>query len=122
MAAIYTGTSFAVCLLEILVHANRRRPPSAARCVEATVPADVSREVFDAAAHPGWDDPHDVGVGQAFGREWIASGRSALLVVPSVVTAGQDINVVVNPAHPDAARIVAGTERAVRLDPRVFGT
>jgi RES domain-containing protein len=59
LPAIYTGTSFAVCLLAVLVHANRRAPPSAARVVEATVPDEVSREAFDPAAHPGWDDPHD---------------------------------------------------------------
>jgi RES domain-containing protein len=121
LAAIYTGASFAVCLVEILVHANRKTPPSAARYVEATVPDDVSWEVFDPAAHPGWDDLRDVSVAQAFGRVWIAEKRSALLIVPSVVTAGRDSNVVVNPDHPDANRIVMGPEIPVALDQRLFG-
>ena len=121
LPAIYTGAGFAVCLLEILVHANRRRPPSAARCVEATVPASVSREVFDAAAHPGWDDAMMSPSRSAFGRDWRTARRSALLVVPSVVTARRDSNVVVNPAHPDAARIVVGVETAVGSNPRLFG-
>lgn len=108
MPAIYAGTSFAICLLDVLVHANRKTPPSGARCVEAVVPGDVSREVFDAAAHPGWDDPHDVSVAQEFGRAWIAERRSAVLVVPSVVTGGRDANAVVNPEHPNAGRIVVG--------------
>jgi RES domain-containing protein len=120
-AAIYTGTSFAVTLTELLVHANRRSPPSGARFVEASVPDDVSRETFDSASLPGWDDPHDVSIAQAFGRDWIRSGRSALLVVPSVVTGGRDTNVVVDPAHPDAAHISAGPETPVALDPRFFG-
>jgi RES domain-containing protein len=121
LPAIYTGTSFAVCLIEILVHANRKSPPSAARCVEASVPDEVSREQLDPATLPGWDDPHNVAVAQAYGRAWIASGRSALLLVPSVVTAGRDRNVVVNPNHPDAARIVVGPETPVALDRRLFG-
>ena len=120
-AAIYTGTSFAVALTELLVHANRRSPPSGARFVEASVPDDVSRETFDSASLPGWDDPHDVSIAQAFGRDWIRSGRSALLVVPSVVTGGRDTNVVVDPAHPDAAHISAVPETPVALDPRFFG-
>ena len=120
-AAIYTGTSFAVCLVEILVHANRNTPPSAARFVEAMVPGDVSREVFDPALHPGWDNPRDMSVAQAFGRAWIEQRRTALLFVPSVVTAGRDTNVVVNPQHPDAARIAVGPETPVALDPRLFG-
>ncbi len=121
LPAIYAGTSFAVCLIELLVHANRKSPPSGARFVEAEVPDDVSRERFDPASLPGWDDPHDTSIAQAFGRAWIESRRSALLIVPSVVTAGRDDNVVVNPDHADAVRIVVGPETPVALDPRFFG-
>ena len=121
MPAIYTGTSFAVCLVELLVHANRKTPPSAARYVEAVVPDDVSRETFDPLLHAGWDDPLNVSIAQTFGRTWIKERRSALLIVPSVVTAGRDGNVVVNPDHPDAARIAVGPETPVALDPRLFG-
>lgn len=120
LQAIYTGTSFAVCLLEVLVHANRTAPPSAARYVEAEVAGDVSREIFDPDAHRGWDDPLDPRVAQAFGRAWIEQRRSALLIVPSVVTGGRDTNVVVNPEHPDAARIAVGPEKPVRFAPRLF--
>jgi len=121
LPAIYTGTSFALCLIEVLVHANRKSPPSAARCVEAVAPDEVSSETFDPASYPGWDDLRDLSVAQAFGRDWIESRRSALLVVPSVVTAGRDLNVVVNPDHPDAALISVGPETAVALDRRLFG-
>ena len=119
--AIYTGTSFAVCLVELLVHANRKTPPSNARYVEATIPSDVSREIFDTQRHEGWDDPFDVSLAQAFGRDWLQESRSALLIVPSIVTAGRDTNVVVNPNHADAAKIVVGPETFVSLDPRLFG-
>ena len=121
LPAIYTGLSFAVCLIELFVHANRKSPPSASRCVEAVAPDDVSRETFSAAAHPGWDDLDDLMVAQAFGREWIKGRRSALLIVPSVVTGGRDLNAVVNPEHPDALRISVGAETPVALDPRLFG-
>ena len=121
LPAIYTGTSFAVCLIELLVHANRKSPPSGARFVEADVPDDVSRDRLDPGSLPGWDDPHDISIAQAFGRDWIQSRRSALLIVPSVVTAGRDANVVVNPEHADAARISVGPETPVDLDPRFFG-
>ena len=120
LPAIHTGTGFAVCLIEVLVHANRIAPPSAARYVEAEVPDDVSRETFDPALHSGWDDPLDASVAQTFGRTWIAQRRSAILLVPSVVTGGRDTNVVVNPDHPDAARIAVGPEMPVTLDPRLF--
>lgn len=120
LPAIYCGTSFAICLLEVLVHANRKAPPSAARYVEAEVPDGVSREVFPDFAHPGWDDPYDVSVAQAYGAAWLRERRSALLLVPSVVTR-LDGNAVVNPEHPEAGMISVGAERKVGLDPRVFG-
>lgn len=118
--AIYTGTSFAVCLIEVLVHANRTAPPSAARYVEAVVPDDVLRETFDPALHDGWDDLLDTSITQAFGKTWIEQRRSALLIVPSVVTGGRDMNIVVNPDHSDAARISVGPETPVTLDSRLF--
>ncbi len=121
LRAIYTGTSFAVCLVEILVHANRRTLPTAARYIRAEASDDVSREIFDPLAHVGWNDPFDVSVAQAFGKDWLQERRSALLIVPSVVTAGQDENILVNPDHPDAALIAVSQETPVRLDPRLFG-
>ncbi len=70
---------------------------------------------------PGREALRDPSVAQAFGRSWIEERRSALLLVPSVVTAGRDTNVVVNPDHPDAQRIAVGPETAVALDRRIFG-
>lgn len=81
----------------------------------------MSRETFDPGPNAGWDDPLDTSVAQAFGKAWIQGRRSALLIVPSVVTAGRDANAVVNPDHPDAARISVGPETPVALDPRLFG-
>ena len=121
LPAIYTGTSFAIALLEILVHANRKSPPSAARFVEAVVPDDVSREEFDPALHPGGNEAHDTAIAPAFGRHWIRDRRTALLFVPSVVTGGRDLNVVVNPDHPESARISVSREKPVALDKRLFG-
>lgn len=41
--------------------------------------------------------------------------------MPSVVTAGRDTSVVVNPNHPDTVKIVVGAETPVVLDRRLFG-
>ncbi len=77
--------------------------------------------MLDPASLPDWDNPRDTSIAQAFGRAWIEEQRSALLFVPSVVTAGRDTNVIVNPDHPDAVRISVGPETAVALDARLFG-
>ena len=46
--------------------------------------------------------------------------RSAILIVPSVV-APEEVNVLINPAHPGAAAIKVGREKPVRWDTRLFG-
>ncbi|MFC0694183.1 RES family NAD+ phosphorylase [Paraburkholderia humisilvae] len=50
---------------------------------------------------------------------WLTEARSAVLVVPSVV-ARQESNVLVNPAHPDAARLVVSAPQPVIWDERLF--
>ena len=121
LAVIYAASSFAGALIEVLVHANRKSPPSGARFVRAEAPETISREYFDAPGHAGWDNTADVTIAQSFGRTWIEESRSALLFVPSVVTNGFDFNVVVNPNHPDTSQIKVGPEKPVTLDPRFFG-
>ena len=56
----------------------------------------------------------------AAGTEWAVAGRTAVLRVPSVIVP-EDANYLVNPAHPDAARIVASAPMRVEWDPRLFG-
>lgn len=118
--AIYASQSFSGALLEVLVHANKKSPPSAARVVRAEAPDTISREIFPPHAFGGWDDLYDLTVPQDFGKAWLKERRSGLLIVPSVVTGGRDLNVVVNPDHPEASAIAVGPETPMRLDPRFF--
>jgi RES domain-containing protein len=54
-----------------------------------------------------------------FGADWIDAVRSAILIVPSMVSR-EESNIVINPAHTDAARIRPGREQPVRWDHRLF--
>ena len=56
---------------------------------------------------------------QTFGDAWAASGRSAVLRVPSVVVPGH-ANYVLNPAHPDIRRIRVGSAAPLAIDPRLL--
>ena len=55
---------------------------------------------------------------QALGGEWIASGKSAVLIVPSAVLPDES-NVLINPRHPDAASIRAQRPVRFTFDPRL---
>lgn len=106
-ALLYTSTSRALACLETLVHlARRSRFPFNRYLVEVTVPADAwnARTVFDPAAHVGWDAEPVGRVSLDWGDAWAGAGTTLLAVVPSVVVP-EEANVLVNPAHPDHARL-----------------
>jgi RES domain-containing protein len=116
---IYGALNFAGAMLEVLVHARIGKVPKHHVWVEVDVPADVSVEQAELEDLPaGWDAPN-AQVARRFGDQWIEEGRSALLVVPSVV-ARAERNVLVNPNHPEAARLVASAPQPVVWDQRLF--
>lgn len=118
-AAIYGSLSHACALLETLAHAGVGRVPPTQRCVVVEAPDSVSVECHDASALPqGWDT-EDSDAARRFGDDWLVSRRSLILVVPSVV-ARMERNAVVNPAHPDFAKLVVGLPEPVMWDRRLF--
>jgi RES domain-containing protein len=114
---IYASRHYSTALLEKLVRGSGRLPPNQ-HYVEITVPAGLSYEVADVAAIPDWDAPIPAS-SRAFGEAWQHSRRSLLLLVPSVV-ARLDMNVLINPEHPDFPRIETGLHMPVHWDWRLF--
>lgn len=68
----------------------------------------------------GWDGHPAPAAARAIGDEWATGGSSALLAVPSAVIP-EELNYLLNPAHPDVARIVVNGPRPLRPDPRLLG-
>jgi RES domain-containing protein len=54
----------------------------------------------------------------AVGDNWVRSGRSAVLKLPSAVVP-EEFNYILNPAHPDFGRIDIGKPRMFKADPRL---
>ncbi|MGD0565068.1 MAG: RES family NAD+ phosphorylase [Roseiarcus sp.] len=55
----------------------------------------------------------------AIGDAWLASGRSALLKVPSVIVP-ESANILINVAHPDAKSVSIDSTRAFSFDERLW--
>ncbi len=115
---IYASEHFAAAMLEKLAHCGREAAPPSQHAVRAVAPAGCSFEMVTPDSLPGWADGEHVS--RAFGAAWAREGRSLLLIVPSVV-ARRERNVIVNPEHPEFARIEAGPEEKVEWDERLFG-
>ena len=56
---------------------------------------------------------------RAAGDAWLASGRSALLRAPSLIVP-ESANVLVNPAHRDAAQLAVASIRPFAFDARLW--
>lgn len=120
MPVIYGAETYAGAMLEVLVHANLSAPPRNQSLVRIVIPEGVAVETVAPEKLPGWD-AEDAAVSRAFGDAWLRSLRSVALRVPSVVTAGREYNVMINPRHRDFARVEASTPEEVRWDVRLFG-
>jgi RES domain-containing protein len=116
---IYASEHYATTLLEKLVHAGRTQLPGIHHAAAIDIPDDLLAERFDPRAVPGWDAEESASA-RAYGDEWHASGRSAVLVVPSLPGQPIERNFIINPAHPDAAHIRVGPTFEVIWDGRLF--
>jgi RES domain-containing protein len=117
---VYTSEHYATAILEKLVHAGRTQLPGAHHAAAIEIPGDIPIEEFDPSSVPGWDADESA-VAQAFGDGWHASARTAVLVVPSLPGQPVERNFIINPGHPDAARIRVMPAFDVTWDGRLFG-
>ena len=119
-ALIYASEHYATALLEKLVHAGRTQLPGGHHAAAIEIPDDLALEVLDPATLPGWDT-EDSGAARSYGDAWQGELRTAVLVVPSLPGQPVERNFIINPAHPDAARILVGQPFDVVWDGRLFG-
>src|SRR5712692_1702483 len=96
---IYAAETYAGALIEKLVHTNIGRIPKHQKYIELFVPKDVAIEEIDPGEVVGWDAA-DLIASRSFGDQWYDSERSAVLLVPSVVSRIER-NVLINQQHRD---------------------
>ena len=117
-ALVYTAESRSLALLEMMV----QDAPLRARylLIPAQLPDTLGIThvgVTDLATDWRRLDRRDAL--QRIGRGWLAQGRSAVLAVPSAVVPAEH-NYLLNPAHPDFARIIMGEPEALDTDFRLM--
>lgn len=117
---VYCSTSIALATLETVHYLRAGGLPFNRFLVRIEVPEAVwqARRILDPVPG-GWDAiPASLSASRA-GDRWSAAGKTALLVVPSVIVP-DECNVLINPRHLDAAAITASTVRRWHYDPRFF--
>jgi RES domain-containing protein len=118
---IYAAESYAGAMLEVLVHANLSVPPKNHGVVRITNPEPLNIETVEPSALVGWDS-EDLTVSREFGDTWLREMRTAVLLVPSVITEGRENNVLINPLHPQFSKISVSEAEHIHWDSRLFGS
>jgi RES domain-containing protein len=110
---VYTTSSVALAVLEILVHTHDRRVLSGRFSLfEIRIPPDL---IIDP------DLPNDlraIKTTREIGSKWLSKGTHPVLRVPSIITG--EPNYVLNPNHPDFSKIDITDPRIFRFDQRLF--
>ncbi len=117
---VYLSSSLSLAALEYLVHIDPADAPTDLVALGIEVPDDVAVEEVTPPSLPGdWftvpDHPACTGSGDA----WAARGSSLLLRVPSALVRTES-NLLMNPRHPDAARVRTVRSERFSFDPRLL--
>ena len=118
---LYTAPTIAMAVLETAAHVDDAGLPLSRYLVRLLVPDDVwsQREEFAVAAlPPTWSAIPAGRASVKIGSDWLASFRSSILLVPSVIVPEEWASLI-NPLHPDARRIAATIVRPFEYN-RVF--
>ncbi len=109
-------------MVEALVHFGHDLAPTRYVVFDVDIPHHVKLQHVAVADLPKtWRKwPHPEGL-RDFGTSWAEAANTVGLVVPSVVVP-EEHNVILNPAHPDFAKIKISSMRAFRFDQRLLGT
>jgi RES domain-containing protein len=115
---VYLADHPASALLEMLVHMDRDLIPATYRLLRVVVSETVAidRVGNDVLASDWRTQP---ALTRQIGDEWLDRSSTALLQVPSVIVPlGK--NFLLNPAHPDAAKVAIADVVNAPLDPRLL--
>ena len=118
VALVYCSSSLSLAVLELLVHVEPLAAPDDLVAVQIELPEDLAqRRLVPADLPTDWRTAGRAGL-RALGAEWIRAGNEAVLVVPSAIVPAE-ANILVNPAHPAAARIRILAQEPFSWDPRL---
>jgi RES domain-containing protein len=116
---VYLAASPPGALIEVLVHLELKEsefPPSY-KLLRVVVPAKLHVPRLQVPSGEAWKT--DESITRRIGDAWLKSRRSALARVPSVILP-ETFNYLLNPLHPDAARISIAEVHPATLDSRLL--
>jgi RES domain-containing protein len=115
---VYVSATLSLALVEVLVHLSSGVLP-AYTAVPIEFDDSLAEELRAEELPAQWKHYPACPETRVIGDGWVRDARSALLRVPSVVVP-VEFNYLVNPAHPEFARVRIGAALPFPFDPRLL--
>jgi RES domain-containing protein len=116
---VYASEHLAMAALEKFIHLPKPIPPGMTFVQFALEFNGIPIERAPSSTLPRMWRAEPVGAeSQVFGAAWYEHGRTAVLAVPSAIIP-EETNYVLNPAHPDFARVSISKPTPFAFDPRL---
>jgi len=117
-AVIHAAESYALAVLENLVHFNASELPPHLVVCEIHIPENVSRQIVRRSAVPDFDAATSYESCRALGDRWHEEAKTALLIVPSRLSPFES-NILIHPGHRDVPTVRVGDPLPAGLDERL---
>jgi RES domain-containing protein len=112
--AVYASQHLSLAVLEIIVHLELSPDEFPEDYVKIAIELPDSVSIRRVAALPRGDAAM-----RELGSRWMEERSTVALMVPSVVVP-EELNVLLNPLHPEFVQIRAAAPRQFRFDPRLL--
>jgi RES domain-containing protein len=119
VAVVHLADSVPLAILEMLVHVESEELVKRYVLYEASFDGSLVTAADLGTLPRNWRAAKPPESLRRIGDAWHQEGRSAVLRVPSAVVPSE-WNYLLNPAHPDFARITIGSAQVVRFDRRLI--
>ena len=116
---VYNSGSLALAALELLVHTDRAMLPPDLIQLEIQLPDRLKIRKIDIRSLPrNWRSYPSPATLRKLGDDWLASGSTPVLQVPSAVIS-EEFNLILNPTHADARLVKVLSKKKFSYDPRL---
>jgi RES domain-containing protein len=120
LPVVFASATLSLAALERFVHADPDVEPEDLVAIAADIDDRLRTETIEPDALPaGWRAHPAPPALASIGEDWFRAAKSAVLWVPSAVIP-HERNVILNPAHPQFARIRPGAPEPFSFDPRMW--
>lgn len=119
-AILYTSSSIALCLVEILVHINAEDIPNDLKIVSLEINDKMKfKEISKENLIEGWNSSPEINFTKEIGDQFLRENKFVGLKVPSAIVE-DEYNFLFNPTHKEFKQLSIVQIKSFRLDNRLF--